>query len=69
MMTAVSVPICVTAVKAAPETTAIELTRIDHDYGCDVFWPGVPADFKLVASEPHSANGVAYAFERWERPT
>ncbi len=54
---------------AAPETTAIELTRIDHDYACDVFWPGVPADFTLVASEAHSANGIGYAFERWQRPT
>jgi len=52
---------------AQPETTAIELTRIDHDFDCDVRWPGVPADFTLVASEPHSAKGIAYAFERWER--
>jgi len=52
---------------AEPETTAIELTRIDHDFDCDVLWAGVPADFALVASEPHDADGIAYAFERWER--
>jgi len=34
-----------------------------------VFWPGVPADFTLVASEAHSAIGIGYAFERWERLT
>lgn len=52
---------------AQPETGAIELTRIDHDYGCDVRWPGVPADFRLVASEGLVQDGVPYAFERWER--
>jgi len=53
---------------AEPETTAIELTRIDHDFDCDVHWPGVPADFTLVAREPLvSEDGIAYAFERWER--
>ena len=50
-----------------PEATAIELTRIDADYGCDVRWPGVPDDFDLVASDGHVHEGVAFAFERWER--
>lgn len=52
---------------AAPETTAIELTRIGHDFDCDVHWPGVPADFARVASEPHQEGAIAYTFERWER--
>lgn len=53
---------------AHPEATAIELTRIDADYGCDVRWPGVPEGFALVASERHEHAGVAFTYERWERP-
>jgi len=52
---------------ARPETTAIELTRIDCDFGCDVRWPGVPEGFERVASEPHVDLGLCYSFERWER--
>jgi len=52
---------------AHPEATAIELTRIAEDYGCDVRWPGVPEDFVLVASEPHVHEGVGFVYERWER--
>lgn len=50
-----------------PETRAIELTRIDHDYGCEIRWPGVPDGFSLTRSEAHEHEGVQFAFERWER--
>lgn len=52
---------------AHPEASAIELTRIEADYGCDVRWPGVPEGFVRVASEPHAHEGVAFVYERWER--
>lgn len=52
---------------AHPEASAIELTRIEADYGCDVRWPGVPEDFALVAREPHEHEGVVFVYERWER--
>jgi dihydrofolate reductase len=52
---------------ARPETRAIELTRIDRDYRCEIRWPGVPAGFALTWREAREHEGVAFAFERWER--
>jgi dihydrofolate reductase len=49
---------------AEPETSAIELTRVDGDYGCDLRWGGVPEGYLLVASEQHDG----YRFERWVHP-
>jgi dihydrofolate reductase len=49
---------------AESETTAIELTRVDGDFGCDLLWPGVPHGYELVASEAHEG----FRFERWVHP-
>ena len=51
-----------------PETTAIELTRIDHDFGCNTQWPGVPASFVLEQSEQRHEGALGYTYERWVRP-
>ena len=50
-----------------PETTAIELTRIDHDFGCNTIWCGVPATFVLEQSEPRHQGELAFTYERWVR--
>jgi len=54
---------------AEPETTGIELTRIDADFDCDVHWSGVPDDFACVWREQHVAGDIGYIFERYQRKT
>jgi dihydrofolate reductase len=49
---------------AEPETTAIELTRVDGDFNCDLLWPGVPHGYVRVGSEAHDG----FRFERWVHP-
>jgi dihydrofolate reductase len=48
---------------AEPETSAIELTRVLGDFGCDLAWPGVPEGYRLASVE--HAEGCR--FERWIR--
>jgi len=48
-----------------PETSAIELTRIDGDFGCDLLWGGVPEGYRLVVVEELDGH----RFERWVHPT
>ncbi len=49
---------------AAPETSAIELTRVDGDWASDLQWPGVPHGYVLTHSERHEGH----RFERWVHP-
>jgi len=51
------------------ELTEVELTRVVGDFGCDVRWAGVPADFTCAErSRPVTENGTTYRYERWVRP-
>jgi dihydrofolate reductase len=49
---------------AEPETSAIELTRVDGDFDCDLRWGGVPEGYRLASVE--RLDG--YRFERWVHP-
>jgi len=48
-------------------TDAVELTRISGDHGCDLFFPNIPVDFRLVQSESRTDGGLTIVDERWER--
>lgn len=48
----------------APETRAIELTRVDGDFDCDLRWGGVPVGYRLERVE----QGNGFRFERWVHP-
>jgi len=52
---------------AHPAVTVIELTRVDADFGCDLRWSGVPAEFVKVRATPFSDGEIGGTFERWER--
>lgn len=50
------------------ETTVIDVTRINKDFKCDRFYPGVPADFALTwTSGPLEHNGIEYSHNVYER--
>ena len=47
---------------------AVELTRVHARFGCDRFWPGLPAGrFARVAAETREDGGLTVTDERWER--
>lgn len=46
----------------------IFVTRVKGEHGCDVFFPVIPADFRLVAkTEPTAEADETYWFERYVR--
>jgi dihydrofolate reductase len=49
---------------AEEETRAIELTRVDGDFGCDLRWGGVPDGYRREQVERFEG----YRFERWVHP-
>ena len=57
--------------QAMPRANRIYLTRIDHDFEGDTYFPKMnPDEWKLVsreAHEPDEKNKWPYAFEVWER--
>lgn len=46
----------------------IYLTRLQRDYDCDVFWPGVPYGWTRSSFEEWGSNDDMYSFERWSKP-
>jgi dihydrofolate reductase len=47
---------------------AVELTRVEGRFGCDRFWPGLPAGrFTRVAADSREDGGLTVTDERWER--
>lgn len=53
---------------ARDDITAIELTRVLADFGCDLNWCGVPDDYLCTATQEFPARGQSPAarYERWE---
>ena len=48
----------------------VYLTRVEGDFGCDAFFPSLPAGFELEAeSERHEENGIGYVFKTFRSPT
>ena len=46
-----------------PTTTGVYLTRIDHDFGCDVFFPDIPPAFSQVTKiDSEKEKGLSYDF-------
>ncbi len=47
----------------------IYLTQIEGDYGCDVFFDGVPDSFdQVVESEEKIDNDIKFSFQVYKRP-
>ncbi|HEX9793943.1 MAG TPA: dihydrofolate reductase [Planctomycetota bacterium] len=56
------------AALADPACARIHLTRVHGDFDCDVHFPGVPEDFRVVAQAgPFEEDGQAYEFLDYER--
>lgn len=47
---------------------AVELTRISGRYGCDLFFPPLPAGFAKVSTATRQDGALTITDERWERP-
>ena len=51
-----------------PKCEKIYLTRIDQDFNCDIFFPAIPDNFKLVEeSEVQEEKGIKYKFLFYEK--
>jgi len=51
-----------------PQCTKLYLTEIEGDFGCDTFFPEIPADFKRVSeSAPVNENGIVYRFTEYKK--
>lgn len=46
---------------------AIELTRIDGDFDCDLFFPPIPESFRMITSNSRRDGDIDVRDERWER--
>lgn len=55
----------------------IYLTRVQGNFGCDVFWPGIPEGWKQVEQDPDGSHDEGawrlssaawLRFEKWVRP-
>jgi dihydrofolate reductase len=47
-----------------PYADELYLTKIDHDFSCDKFFPDYTQDFQLSNSEgPFEENGLSYSFQ------
>ncbi len=54
--------------QALSYATRLYLTRVEGDFGCDLFFPEFEQDFRLVSEEPvQTENGISFRYQIWQR--
>lgn len=53
-----------------PDCLTVYLTELDKDFGCDTFFPDLPAGFHVTqSSEPLTEKDIQFQFKVYQRPT